>query len=285
MMKIGAVVILYYPDDGLKDRILTYLPYVEKLFIFDNSENKGYRHLLARLPSSEKISYYSDNENRGISARLNQAAQMAINDQFDWLLTLDQDSYFVNDNIPNFLTCLKSYSERENVAVFGVQYLDPTSQSSTCLAIITNQLITSGSVLNLNLFPLIGNFDEALFIDQVDSEYCYRAILKNYKIIQFENIYLEHSLGKQSTHRSLKSFKKTKRSLHSPIRLYYMTRNYFYMRSKYGKDFAAEIIELRKDLLTRIKNNFLYSSQRLELLKNLLLGVIDYTRNKMGKKT
>ena len=284
-MKLGAVVILYHPDGSLKDRLLTYLPYVEKLFIFDNSENTVPRDLLADLPSPDKVSYYTDNENRGIAVRLNQAIQMAINEQFDWLLTMDQDSYFANHNFSNFLTCLKNYPENNNVAVFGVQYLDAALQAAACHAVTTNHLITSGSILNLSLFPLIGNFDEKLFIDQVDSEYCYRAILKSYKIVQFENIYLQHNLGQQSIHRSLKSFKKTKRSLHSPLRLYYMTRNYFYMRAKFQKHFPAEIGELKEDLLVRIKNNFLYSSQKLSLIRNILLGIVDYKRGNMGKKS
>lgn len=284
-MKIGAVVILYHPDNGLNERLLTYLPFVDKLFVFDNSEKKDYRNLVTALPLQEKITYHSDHENKGISVRLNQAAKIAIDEQFDWLLTMDQDSYFAKDNFQNFLTCLKNYTERENVAAFGIQYLDPASQSPNCHAHETNHLITSGSILNLNLFLSIGEFDVKLFIDQVDSEYCYRAIRKGYRVIQFNNIYLQHSLGKQSSYRSLKSLKKTKRSLHSPLRLYYMTRNYFYMRSEYQKDFPAEITELKKDLLNRIKNNFLYSSEKFSVIKNVLFGIIDYKRNKMGKKT
>ena len=284
-MRLGAVVILYHPDNGLKERLLTYLPKVEKLFILDNSEAKNYQYLVNELPFQDKICYLSDSENRGISFRLNQATQMAINEQFDWLLTMDQDSYFANNNFENFLSCLNNYPDSKNVAVFGVQYLDPGLQSPNCVANTTTHLITSGSIMNLHLFPSIGNFDEALFIDQVDSEYCYRSILKGHRIVQFTNVYLQHSLGKQSTHRSLKNLKKTNRSLHSPLRLYYMTRNYFYMHSKYHKDFPGEISELKDDLLNRIKNNFLYGSQRFSLIKNVLSGFVDYKRNKMGKKT
>ena len=283
-MRICAAVILYHPDSGLKDRLLTYLPDVEKLFIFDNSESHNYQYLINELPWQHKIVYISDAENKGISARLNQAAQMAINEQFDWLLTMDQDSYFANNNFENFLRCLKDYPDRRNVAVFGVQYLDPDLQSASCVANTTTHLITSGSIMNLHLFDSIGAFDDALFIDQVDSEYCYRSILKGHRIIQFDNVYLQHSLGKQSTHRSLKNLKKTNRSLHSPLRLYYMTRNYFYVRSKYQKQFPGEISELKQDLLNRIKNNFLYGSQRFSLIKNVLSGMLDYKKNKMGKK-
>ena len=284
-MKIGAVVILYYPDVGIKERVLSYLPLVDKLFIFDNSENNNHKELFADSPFEEKISYYSDRNNAGISVRLNQAAQMASEFELDWLLTMDQDSYFPGENFANFLNCINSYTEVDNVALFGVQYLDSGSQSSSCLPASTNHLITSGTMLNLRLFTSIGVFDEALFIDQVDSEYCYRAILKGNKIIQFNNIYLQHSLGKHSIHRSLKSLKKTKRSLHSPIRLYYMTRNYFYMRDKYRKDFPVEIAALKEDLFVRVKNNFLYSDQRLSLIKHIFLGIVDYKNHRMGKKS
>jgi rhamnosyltransferase len=284
MLKVAGVVILYYPDSEVVERINSYLNQIDHLFVFDNSEKQKNSWLSERLKQFNNTTYFADGENRGISVRLNQAAQMAIDEQFDWLLTMDQDSYFSNNNFANFLTCLKNYPEKKHVAVFGVQYLDPTSQSSTCVASTINHLITSGSIMNLHLFPSIGAFDEALFIDQVDSEYCYRSILKGHRIVQFNNVYLQHSLGKQSTHISLKSLKKTSRSLHSPLRLYYMTRNYFYMRTKYQKDFSVEITELKEDLLNRIKNNFLYSSERFSVIKNVLSGIIDYKRKKMGKK-
>ena len=283
-MRIGAVVILYHPDYGIKERILTYLPFVEQVFVFDNSEKANHEALFLDLPFRERISYHSDGNNDGISARLNQAAQLAIERQLDWLLTMDQDSFFPGENFGNLLNCLNSYHEADNVALFGIQYLDQDLQSPSCLPVKTNHLITSGSILNLSLFASIGVFDEALFIDQVDSEFCYRAILKGYNIIQFNNVYLQHSLGKSSIHRSLKSLKKTQRSLHSPIRLYYMTRNYFYMRAKYMDQFPGEIAELKEDLLVRIKNNFLYSNTRLSLIKHILAGIIDFKRKRMGKK-
>jgi len=285
MLKIAGVVILYYPDSEIVERINSYLNQIGHLFVFDNSEMQKNDWVSERLKQFNNTTYFADGENKGISVRLNQAAQIAIDEKFDWLLTMDQDSHFAGDNFPNLLKCLRDYQERDNVAVVGPQYLNPALQSSNCSATTTRHLITSGSILNLNLFLLVGSFDEALFIDQVDSEYCYRAILKKYQIVQFNNIYLQHSLGKETAHRSLKSLKKTKRSLHSPLRLYYMTRNYFYMRAKFQKHFPAEIGELKEDLLVRIKNNFLYNSQRFFLIKNILSGVIDYKRNKMGKKS
>lgn len=36
-MNLAGVVILYNPDDGIIDNIMSYAPFLEHLFIFDNS--------------------------------------------------------------------------------------------------------------------------------------------------------------------------------------------------------------------------------------------------------
>jgi rhamnosyltransferase len=146
------------------------------------------------------------------------------------------------------------------------------------------QLITSGSIVNLERYGEIGAFDEKLFIDQVDFDYSFRSRLEGFKTIRFNNVYLQHSLGKESEHISFKNFKKTKRSLHSPVRIYYMTRNFFYMRRKYSQHFPEEIAHMKKDLLYRLKNNFLYSPHRFALVKAFLSGYADYRKGKMGKR-
>jgi rhamnosyltransferase len=170
------------------------------------------------------------------------------------------------------------------VACFGVEFLGNNSASEICNPAEVPRMITSGTLLNLDLFRKIGPFNEDLFIDQVDFEYCYRAILKGYTNVQFKNIFLNHALGATSFHRSLRSFSETKRSLHSPLRLYYMTRNYLYVKSKYKNDFPAEVNHSRKDLLNRIKNNLLYGTKRMVVIRNVFSGYIDFYRGKMGKK-
>ena len=172
----------------------------------------------------------------------------------------------------------------EKVGMFGVQFNDPSANINECKPEETLHLITSGSMVNLELFPSIGPFDEALFIDQVDFDYSFRVHLKGFKTIRFQNIYLEHSLGKETEHISLKNFKKTKRSLHSPIRIYYMTRNYLYMRSKYAGLFPNEIRHMKNDLLYRLKNNLLYNPDRFRVISYFARGITDYYRKKMGKK-
>lgn len=281
MEKISGVVILYNPEQKTLGNISSYLSYINKLYAIDNSTNKSL--VSTEIAKLDKVICLHDGENRGIAKRLNQACNLAIEDGFEWLLTMDQDSSFTEESILCYINCLANLPDKEKIAMTGVEFIKKREKQTDCMHKEVSSLITSGSIINLNLFEQIGGFDEALFIDQVDVEYCFRSILKGFRIIQFENIFLEHSLGETSVHKSLKNFKNTSRSLHSPVRIYYMTRNYFYVKSKYKKDFVADVSAIKKDLFTRIKNNLLYNKKRFSVLKFLMLGIIDFKRKKMGK--
>ena len=279
MQKTAGVVILYNPDKGLHRRINSYLNQLDKLYIIDNTENGPPVSF-----SDQKILYMRDGVNKGIAKSLNLAVDRCREENFEWLLTMDQDSWFEEGVLENYFRCAESFPGLASVAMFGVQFEFPDKSSSVCSSKETIQLITSGSLLNLKLCASIGKFNEDLFIDQVDFDYSYRSILRGFKVVQFTNIFLQHNLGEQSEHRSLKSLKKTNRSLHSTERIYYMFRNYFYMRDKYSGQFPEEVRATRKDLQYRIKNSFLYG-KRVETIKAVLSGYLDYRNKKMGKRT
>jgi len=281
-MKIAATVILYYPDENVVKNVLSYANAVGKLYVVDNSEVFS-KLVMESVKRFNNAVYIHDGENNGIAARLNQVARLAVNDGFDWLLTMDQDSSFEGITFINYLSCIEAFGKKENVSMFGVNYLEKEATSNTCNALNVNHLITSGSLLNLKLMPGIGGFDEKLFIDEVDFEYCLRSVVKGFKIIEFTNIFLTHNLGQTSQHRSFKTAQLTSRVLHSPVRMYYMTRNFLYVHSGYIDTFPAEIDIRRKVLLNRFKNNILYNRQRFKVMKNIVKGFRDYRKGRMGK--
>lgn len=280
-MNLAAIVILYNPDEHLLERIQSYCRNIQKLFIADNSRVSHFE-LLKSLNLENEVYYIHDGKNEGIAKRINQAANLALNDGIDWLLTMDQDSYFEKNTFITYLDCVAHFEEKENVAVFGLEYDPKFLTKNGCDASITTKVITSGSIVNLSLFEKVGGYDENLFIDLVDFEYCFKAVVKGYQIIQYRNIFLRHSLGKTSVHRSLKNLKQSVRSLHSPLRMYYMTRNFFYVRSKYKNLLKEETKANRKALLYHVKNNLLYNAKRFSVIKFILLGIFDFARNKMG---
>lgn len=283
-MRLAGLVILYQPSSTVIDNIKTYLPLLDQLIVFDNTEvaNESIHNQILEL---QNVVLVHDNLNEGIAKRLNEGAAMCLNENFTWMLTMDQDSTFEENQFKEYVNCLKQLEGKDHVAMTGVEFeVAPASNGCNCIEV--KQIITSGSFINLALFKEIGGFDEALFIDDVDTDYCYQAISKGYKIIKFGNIFLNHSLGNVSFHKSLKTLKTTSRTLHSPLRLYYMVRNNLYLNNKYPQAiFHEETIRRKKDLLHRIKNNFLYGHNKLTLIQLVILGWWDFRKKKMGKKS
>lgn len=279
MEKVFGIVILYKPGADVVKNMATYLPYVEQLLVVDNSEPAAAVDVSIL---GDKAVLLQDGVNRGIAARLNAAADLALAQGAHWLLTMDQDSCFEQDSIKAYLQCFNQFENKNPVAMFGVEY-EKEPAILNCDAVKTDLLITSGSLVNVPVCKSMGGFDEKLFIDEVDGEYCFRAAANGFTTIKFNNIFLNHSLGTIGEHRSLKNMKKTPRTLHSPLRIYYMVRNYWYVRDKYKAN-LPETLGIRKAaLLNRIKNNFLYGKNRFMLVKYLWLAYRHYKKGRMGK--
>jgi GT2 family glycosyltransferase len=56
--------------------------------------------------------------------------------------------------------------------------------------------ITSASCTNLNAWKNVGGFDEWLFIDLVDNDFCKRIIVSGYKILRINSLVLDQEFGK-----------------------------------------------------------------------------------------
>lgn len=284
-MKIAAVVILYHPQESAFANIKTYYNYVEKIFVFDNSEVKSL--IKDDLLPLSKVEFYQDFENQGISKRLNEGCNLAIKEHFDWILTMDQDSSFSAETIKFYFNCFEQYKEKENIAMLGPEYRRYSSNNTTynCTAKEADKLLTSGSLLNLSLFKKTGEFDEALFIDSVDYDYCFRAIIAGYSIIQFQNIYLLHSVGNIVNRSSVKTFFiiKKKKEIHSPLRLYYMYRNMLFLNNKHKNQEKRFSKQVRDYVMSKIKICILYGRNTWKILKYLKAAKDDFKNNKMGK--
>jgi rhamnosyltransferase len=281
-MNIAGVVILYHPDiQQLSENIQTYLNGLKHLYVYDNSETKtpGIESALLKLHPSIQYQYFNANE--GIAKRLNQAIEQASIDQYDFLLTMDQDSSFKDGDFEKYKSSIQS-SSYNKVAQFGVNcqpdFTLPKDQPEEALT-----LITSGSILNVSFTKNIGSFKEDLFIDFVDAEFSYRVIQNGYTNLMFSNIILNHALGKLVEGRSLVNFKKTSRITHAPIRVFYIIRNGLYLLFR-EKGLTSP---MKKDVLRCIKiikNDLIYNPELLAVYKNLFLGIYAFLINKMGKK-
>ena len=282
-MNIAGVVILYHPDiPKVVENILTYASQLNKLYIFDNSSSSSIEVTKDLADLKIPIEFITTGTNEGISKRLNEAAHKAIQEGYDFLLTMDQDSSFELGLFEQYLQLVDDY-DKAKVAQFGVN-CDPRHIPISAMPFNADSLITSGTILNLAVFQKVGNFDEKLFIDFVDVEYSLRASYRGYQNIIFTNIIMKHAIGYLKLGRSFKNFKKTLRILHTPIRVYYIIRNGLYLLFKVNHVDKKARKAILFDHMKMLKNDFLYNDHLGAVYVNALQGVYDFLLNKMGKK-
>ncbi len=275
-MKYVGTVILYHPEKSIKENIMSYLPYIEKLYVIDNSmyENK------ALLPKSKKIVYVNNKQNLGIAQSLNLACTKALEDSFDFILTMDQDSKFKEKKISK----LFSYVNNNNCDNIGIisPYHNILTKIKKSDEVIDHPLevMTSGNLLNLKIYQKVGPFNEDLFIDCVDTWMCLNIKKNGYDIVRLNDVILEHKLGNASIKKIFG--KNIICSNHAPIRRYYMMRNTLYLIEKFKNDFPLYCKYLKK-----VQNHqmiiVLLEKNGFKKFIMMLKGIKDYKKNIKGK--
>ncbi|MEJ7674744.1 MAG: hypothetical protein WKF59_19120 [Chitinophagaceae bacterium] len=199
---------------------------------------------------------------------------------------MDQDTSFSEEAIKNYLLCFENFQGKDKVACFGTNFKkEKVTSIATFQSKNVHRLITSGMLLNLSLYEKIGGFDEALFIDLVDNEYCIAAKKLGYSLIEFSHIYITHNLGKQVYRSSIKSLFliKKKKNIHTPLRCYYMYRNMLYIKEKYKGSNIWLVENIKGFVISHIMVCILYGRQTLGIFKSLFIADKDFRNKKMGK--
>ncbi|MBS1511622.1 MAG: glycosyltransferase [Bacteroidetes bacterium] len=281
MNYLAGVVVLYHPDQNDVIRnINSYIAGVDMLYIIDNSSQQFRGVLLNQIKGVDKIKYIFNGSNKGIGYALNLAAQMAADNEFQWLLTMDQDSGFEKSQLESYLRIFaNNIRHRADIGVVGVSF-DETSKPSQAETIINaNKVITSGSIINLALWAKTGGFDEKLFIDEVDHEYCYRILKNGGQVMFLPSVFLDHILGNPTDKGYLSVLAKKKRTIYSRQRIYFMVRNYLYVRKKYIHFLPGEFKIRDKQVLGIIKNSLFFSGGFFGVLKKIFRAYRDYRNN------
>jgi rhamnosyltransferase len=276
----AGVVILYHPDQQqVLVNMESYLPYLEKLYIIDNT---GTPSIVP--PSSEKVIYLVNSFNEGIGSGLNKAASLALAEGFSWLLTMDQDSYFeAPQAVSYFEGAFPMIDSLKEIAIASPNH-GPTPENMMEQLVEVTATITSGSLIRLSVWEEVGGFDPGLFIDEVDHEYCYRVQLKGYKVVKAPFVQLSHQLGTLKMRGYLGVFAKRPRIVHNPQRVYYMVRNFYAVRDKYRRYFPAEFKSRETELWTMLKNNLMFSGKFISTLEAALKGYRDFKHGRMGPR-
>ena len=276
-MKLAGLVVLYNPSKQIIENLNNYLQFVNKLYVIDNSEKPFFNK---QLFSNSNIDFYYKNENLGIAKALNIGCKKAIEDGFKWLLTMDQDSIF---NI-NTVNQLCDYIENNDVSKTYIvsPWLNTKLLDEKPVEKISHptDVMTSGSIMNLDLYKKIGGFKEWLFIDGVDIEYCLRLKKYNYKVMRLNKFSIKHNLGNISYKHFLK--KELLCLNHNYLRVYYRVRNYNYIKQEYH-DIAPEFCNILVKIKALVWCIIFYENDKIRKLKSIYYAKKDFKNNIYGK--
>ena len=239
---MASVTVAFNPDAARLAAQLTALAsQVSRMIVVDNGSRRAVRDDLERLLGAEAVArteWLSLEENQGLARGFNVGVREARSWGARYALLLDHDS-IPADGMVAHLIAAHAGDGNERVAATGPRVRDvrddrefpfirlgwPRNRHLRCGGaegtVGCDFLISSGCLVSLDAFEAVGEFDETLFIDSVDLEWCFRARSRGYALYGACGARLDHRLGDER----LAVLNRYEMVVHSPERLYYMTRN------------------------------------------------------------
>lgn len=231
---IAVIIVLYHPsEDDLENvRILSNHYYG---VIIDNSDEANF--------TEDKIGemhYQPLMHNVGIAEAHNQGISIITREgKAKHVVLLDQDSRYPID-YPTRISDEFNSLEKDitNLAALGPTVIQKDTGEEyrsvihhdkylTDNFIERKEIIASGCCISIKSIMTIGYFDSSLFIDFVDTEWCFRAHSIGYRCGITTNIKIYHKVGKNELH-----IGKHLVSISDPFRYYYQYRNYLILLSR-----------------------------------------------------
>jgi rhamnosyltransferase len=211
-MKIGAIIVLYNPEEKILNNCLASLrDQVSLLVVVDNSPVPHYS--LFEGQCSDKYIYCYMNGNSGIATAQNKGIDILQTYKIDYVLFMDQDSIAPLGMVKNLVFQAEQLA-KEDIFLGAVgprainrqsmkEYKGKIQKGETYNENTTEvtELISSGSLIPFKNFDIVGKMEDTLFIDIVDYEWCWRASLKaQYRFFICEQVKLSHQFGEGDRH-------------------------------------------------------------------------------------
>ena len=277
-MNIFSIIVCYNPDlQNLNLLVKSILNQSSKVVIIDNSEVNN----LSKLKSCDILTL---GENKGISYAQNKGIEYAKSKGANVFVFFDQDSEIHNDYFDNILlkmnlNQLSLFSpliiDKKSNQIFPsirLNYFGFTKKiqfSRNSEPSLVDLIISSGSCVNLKTLNLIGNMDENLFIDFVDTDWSFRCKEKKVPILIIPKAILRHNIGDGNF-----KFLNFTFFLHSNKRLYYQIRNCLYLLKK---SYIPKLFVLKEmfSLLFHDMIIFFFTKSKIQFVKSIFLGFKD----------
>ena len=248
--KPGGVIVTFFPDAGFDERLATIAREFAPLLVVDNSAEAAVAARLRGACAAHGAELRLNTDNRGLAGALNQAFASMAQRGVTAVVVFDQDS----TPEPGFAEALDALAARQpDAAVIGANWRDegrpdfparhlrahPASPllfqrvpASTKDLGDVSCVITSGSLFTVETWRALGGFDERLFLDLVDTDYCLRARAAGRRVAVAAGAGLRHRRGAKRPVRFLG--RTWWPAFMAPVRLRYLFRNRIRLIGRHG---------------------------------------------------
>lgn len=237
---IHAVIVTWQPDLTLLEAAIAALSaQVGCVVLVDNgSSHDGLDEFFGRMADNGCV-VIREERNVGLAAGFNRGIAHARGAGAGFVLLMDQDSVVSHGAVAALLDAWSELSRSVSVAAVGMQFQDPRNGVTGAFVRIgfpfngkitgapgerveCDFLISSGSLIPLQVLDRVGDMDAALFIDNVDLDWSFRARAAGMRLFGVCDATMQHSIGD-----ALKPSRWVRGGamIHSPTRLYYIMRN------------------------------------------------------------
>lgn len=295
---IAAIVVGYMPDVDVLDRLLQVLVQdgVE-VFLVDNG---GAEHYLQGISARNAIKYIDMQGNAGLGAALNRGMVEARKSGYRYVATFDQDSTPPSGMLNSLFATLCTLTEAGvPCAAVGPRFYDRRAQGRECFPLYQEQdgrivahrgrpaeatqqvdvLITSGMLLDSNVWASGLNYNPDLIVDYTDTEWCFRVRAAGYKLFVAANTFMPHALSDSPPVRLAMGVSLLR---YTPLRRYYYFRNtVYFVRRPYVS--SAWKKRLMAGLVVRLVGNTVVDRYRFRGLKLSFLGLVHGLQGKLGQ--
>ncbi len=287
MGKYMAGIVLYNAEtERLSLEIKSVLPQVDLICLCDNGSS-NIHEIERTIGESEKIILIKNEENFGIGVASNQICRYAEQNGFDWVLMLDHDTICPL----NLLDTYKKHTDDLSIGMLCPNVVDTEIANNVyCGTDITetdyvDRCIQSATFIRTDAWRKCSGFNEWMFIDFVDFDFCKRMELAGFKILRCNTVTVDHQLGKRVPTKHAEFYKtlyqKTGVSLFkyltyknefSAARVFYCTRN----NIAYIKEYRDSIDVNRewRDFGSRIIRRIIRSRSRWMILRETIKGIM-----------
>jgi rhamnosyltransferase len=295
---VGAVVVTFFPDERLEPRLTAIGREFGPVIVVDNSGDPRVQRRLRETCEARRFDFIANPGNLGLAAALNQGFCAHVERGLQWAIAFDQDS-MPAEGFGRTITTAALRPPR--AAVTGANWIDEAHPERAPLHLRRGAsfpmffqrtaaehdlddvtcVISSGSLFDLTTWGELAGFDQDLFLDLVDTDYCVRAARLGRCIRVAAAARLRHRRGaKRAVHFAGRTFFP---AFMPPLRLQYLFRNRVRLLSRHA-EFAPHLLSFELVYAAKILAEItVLEDQKLAKLAGCARGIWDGITGRKGR--